>query len=79
MNRTTVTLDPGLRKRLKQEAARLGKTFQECLNDYLRLGLEASRFADRGNAAWRLPELSLGCPLVDAADREAVDRLERRP
>lgn len=79
MTRTTIALDAELRRRLKQEAARQGKTFQDCLNDYLRLGLAAGGPGERRAAAWRLPELSLGRPLIDAADRERLDRLDRRP
>ena len=79
MNRTTVSLEPTLFRRLKEEAARQGKTFQECVNAYLRLGLESFQRRERGKGHWRLPVLALGRPKIDPADREAIERLDRRP
>lgn len=78
MNRTTVSLEPGLLRCLKEEAARNGKTMQECLNEYVRLGLNAAERQKRGPSKWTLPNFSLGKPPVDPADRQSfLDWLDR--
>lgn len=72
-------MEPSLWRRLKTEAAQRGKTMQECLNEFLRLGLESASRAVTKRGGWRLPTLALGRPLVDAADRHVLDDLARRP
>lgn len=70
MQRTTIALDERIYARIKQMAEREGRYFQECANELLRLGLEA---ADRGTVPpLPLPVHSLGVPLVDIGDRDAL-------
>jgi len=78
MNRTTVSLEAGLFRRLKEEAARKGKTLQGVLNEFLRLGLEAARARKPRPAGWRLPTYALGRFKTDPADRHGLfDALKR--
>lgn len=79
MNRTTVSLEAGIFRRLKEEAARRGKTLQECLNEFLRLGLDAASARKAKPGGWRLPAHSLGPFKIDPADRQALYDALRRP
>lgn len=79
MNRTTVSLEAGMLRRLKEEAARKGKTLKDVLNEFLRLGLEAGLHRGQGRKGWHLPVFSLGKPLLDAADRQTFHNLDRHP
>lgn len=79
MNRTTVSLEPGILRRVKEEAARHGKTMQECLNEYLRIGMETCLRGKTKKKGWKLPTYSMGKPLVNFGDRHAVYDILRRP
>lgn len=59
-------------KRLKQEAARQGRTMSELVEAALRLFL---RPASNRPTAPKLPTHDLGQELVDVSDREALDRV----
>jgi Ribbon-helix-helix protein, copG family len=67
--KTTLNIDPGIMARLKQEAARQGKTMSELVESALR-----RLFSARARPA-ELPPLRTfrgGAELVDVADRRAL-------
>ncbi len=70
MKRTTVALDERLFEKIKDKARREGRPFQDCANELLRLGLEASSRSVEPPRP--LPSYSLGEARVDIADREAL-------
>lgn len=70
MKRTTMALDERLIERIRDKARRESRPFQDCANELLRLGLEAS--ARSTTPPPPLPTFSLGEALVDIADREAL-------
>lgn len=77
IRRTTVALDEITFERVLEMARRQGRTFQECVNELLRVGLEA--VGSRGNSpSAPLPVFDLGEPAVDLGDRDALyDLMER--
>ncbi len=77
MMRTTLVLDPALYARLKQQAAREGRTLSDVVERTLRLGLAALAGGHRGRVT--LPSYELGPYLVDPADRESFARLAAGP
>jgi len=77
MKRTTLILDPGLYARLKQQAAREGRTLSDVVERALRLGLDAMTGGHRARVA--LPSYELGPYLVDPADRESFAGLTAGP
>ncbi len=79
MHRTTVAIDAGLWRRLREEAARRGMTIQGCINDFLRIGLNAGSRTRSAAEPFRIPTFSMGRFLVDPADREAMEAYRRRP
>lgn len=68
MKRTTLALDPVLQRRLKEKAAREGRTLQEVANELLRQGL--ARQVPRGDYRLRLEGW-------EAEQRPGVDILDR--
>jgi plasmid stability protein len=70
--KTTLNIDDSVMKRLKQEAARRGRTMSELVEDALRLFLQHRKIP--GPQAARLPSFHGGEELVDIADREALYR-----
>ena len=77
MTRTTLVLDPALHARLKQQAAREGRTLSDVVERALRLGLAALGGGRRGRVA--LPSYELGPYLVDPARRETFGGIVARP
>ena len=77
MKRTTLVLDPALYSRLKQQAAREGRTLSDVVERALRLGLAALAGGTRGRVT--LPSYELGPYLVDPADRGAFAALVAGP
>jgi plasmid stability protein len=77
MNRTTLKLDEDLLRRLKERAAREGRTLQSLANDLLRRGL-----SDSGRGDYRLELLTWKGELqpgVDLFDRDSLfDVMEGR-
>jgi len=69
--KTTLNIDDQVVRRLKQEAARTGKTMSELVEAGLRLVL-ADRDGDGGRRLPRLPAWDSGGAKVDLADRDAV-------
>lgn len=70
--KTTLIIDDGVMKRLKQQAAREGTTISALVDAALRLFLEQRR---RPRAELPpLPTLSSGGYLVDVSDRDALYR-----
>ncbi len=70
--KTTLIIDDGIMRRLKQEAARSGRTISELVEAALRLLLDNGKTGAR-----KLPPLplhDLGKMSVDVADREALYR-----
>ena len=68
--KTTLVIDDGVMRRLREEAARRGTTISSLVEAALRALPDRS-----GEAAGELPELpafDLGRPAVDVADREAL-------
>jgi plasmid stability protein len=70
--KTTLNIDPGVMARLKQEAARRGKTMSEMVEAALRTLLDTK---DSPEALPALPSFSGGQARVDVADREALYRV----
>lgn len=72
--KTTLIIDDGVMRRLKEAAARRGTTISELVDTALRLFLEP-----KDRAATNPPLLPTwnfgGPPLVDIADREALHRV----
>ncbi len=69
--KTTLVIDDRVMRRLKQEAARQGRTISELVEAALRLMLERSKDSRKLPP---LPVHDLGKMLVDVADREALYR-----
>jgi hypothetical protein len=69
--RTTMNLDDALMARLKQEAAKQGRTMTELMESALRLMLDAPT---KPTKLPPLPSFMSGGALVDIADREALYR-----
>lgn len=82
--RTTVTLDPDVAAKLKEEARRRGTSFKETLNTSVRRGLGAAA-AEGGGAAYRVrprrldarPGVSLDRALTLAGELEDAETLRR--
>lgn len=75
--KTTLNIDDTVMQRLREEAARQGKTMSELVEAGLRRVLdEPSEYTDRVREP--LPEWHSGGAQVDVADREALyDRIDR--
>lgn len=70
--KTTLNIDDSVMARLRQEAARTGRTMSELVEMALRQLLQQRR--SRG-ALPELPRFDSGGALVDVADREALYRV----
>jgi hypothetical protein len=77
MKRTTLVLDPALHARLKQQAAREGRTLTDVVERALRLGLAALAGGQRARVT--LPSYELGPYLVDPAERASFAALTAGP
>jgi len=69
--KTTLQIDDGVMKRLKQEAAARGKTMSELVEAALRAFLLAPRSAGRKTLP-PLPKFDGGGAMVDVSDRDAL-------
>lgn len=69
--KTTLLIDDGVMKRLRQEAARTGKTLSELVEAALRSMLDHDKTRPSQNLL-PLPSFHGGSPRVDIADREAL-------
>lgn len=67
--KTTLNIDDTVVARLREEAARQGRTMSELVEAALRLLLEAE---DRTHSLPPLPQLSSGGAYVDVSDRDAL-------
>ena len=67
--KTTLVIDDGVFRRLKEEAARQGRTLSELVEAALRLMLEHS---PKPKQLPRLPVFDGGGAFVDVADRDAL-------
>ena len=67
--KTTLVIDDGIMKRLREEAARQGKTISELVEAALRLSLQSSV---KKRELPPLPHFDSGGALVDIADRESL-------
>jgi len=70
--KTTLVIDDQVMARLRQEAARQGRTLSELVESALRLLLDAPQ--PEGHALTPLPSFRGGRLLVDVADRVALYR-----
>jgi hypothetical protein len=68
--KTTLVIDDGVMRRLKEEAARRRTTISDLVEAALRALLD--RRPDRGEAVPPLPAFDLGRAQVDISDREAL-------
>ena len=76
--RTTLVIDEDLFRRLKERAAREGRTLSDVTQEVLRRGLAPAR-SPRPRRRTKLPSFRMGSPLVDVADRsQLLDILDRR-
>jgi hypothetical protein len=79
--RTTVTLEPDLEARLKEEARRRGVSFKEALNTALRAGLAGGRSATRyvvpARSMGLRPGVNLDKALQLAAEMEDTETLHK--
>jgi hypothetical protein len=72
--KTTLVIEDRVMRRLKALAAERGMTLSSVVEDFLRRGLlEASKATERAAPRRPLPSFPMGEPLVDLADREALD------
>lgn len=70
--KTTLQIDDGVFRRLKEEAARQGRTMSEMVEAGLRLLFRHRR---AGTALPPLPTFDCGPARVDVANREALSRV----
>jgi plasmid stability protein len=74
--RTTLNIDDTLIRRLRQEAARQGRTMSDMVETALRLLLRSTQKRER---VAPLPRFKSGGALVDISDRDATyDAMESR-
>jgi hypothetical protein len=74
--KTTLNIDDTVMRRLRQEAARQGRTMSEMVETALRLLLGAP---EKRDSIAPLPRFRSGGALVDVADRDALyDAMEGR-
>ena len=74
--KTTLVIEDDVMRRLKALAARRGVTLSALVEVFLRRGLrEAAELARRRVEPWNPPAFHMGEPLVDIADREALERV----
>jgi len=74
--KTTLNIDPGVMVRLKEEAARQGKTMSALVESALRLLLEKPKST---RTIRKLPTFRGGNPRVNIANRDALyDFMEQR-
>ena len=74
--RTTIALDERVIERIREKARAEGKSFQDCANELLWLGLQAAKALQRKPKP--LPVFQLGAAKVDIADRVGLcDLLEQ--
>lgn len=71
--KTTLVIDDGVMRRLKEEAARQGRTMSDLVESALRRMLESREPGSRPLPP--LPTFHGGEPLVDIADRDALYRV----
>lgn len=69
--KTTLNIDDSVMTRLKEEAARQGRTMSEMVESALRLLLQSSQ-SRRESELPALPSFRSGGHLVDVADRDAL-------
>ena len=75
--KTTLVIDEGVMRRLKQEAARQGRTMSELVEAAVRVFLEAAKKPQPELPP--LPCIDAGTPYVDLADRDSLyDAMEGR-
>lgn len=75
--KTTLVIDEGVMRRLKQEAARQGRTMSELVEAAVRVFLENAKKPQP--EAPPLPCIDAGAPYVDLADRDSLyDAMEER-
>lgn len=74
--KTTLNIDPTIMARLKNEAARQGRTMSEMVETALRLMLRGER---KRAPLPELPSFRGGRELVDIADRDALYRVMDEP
>lgn len=67
MKRTTIALDDGLIRQIKEKSLREGKNFQVCLNELLFEALEKQKHPK--NNSRKIPTFRMGEPRVDITDR----------
>ena len=72
MARTTIDLDPAVLGELKRRGAREGKTMGQVASELLARAVAEDPDVPGPDFAWRTG--SLGTPLLDLEDREAVRR-----
>lgn len=71
--KTTLTIDDGVMRRLKAEAARRGCTMSELVESALRMLLRPQPGSKQSKAP--LPTFDMGHAKVDVADREALEEV----
>lgn len=71
--KTTLSLDESVMRRLKEQAAREGRTMSELVDEALRTLLDGRR--SKPKRLRPLPRHDMGRELVDVTDRRAVLRI----
>ena len=69
--KTTLVIDDGVMRRLKEEAARSGRTLSELVEAALRTMLDHQKILPSQDLP-PLPSFHGGSPLVDISDRDAL-------
>lgn len=77
--KTTLIIDDGLMRRLKALAAQRGESVSALVQTFLLQALDEANGEGRKSAGLqKLPGYKMGEPLVDVADREALERVVDR-
>ena len=77
MPRTTLAIDTSLLREIRKLAHTQNRSMQDVVNDLLRRSLKNERQAPRRRLS--LPTFEMGAPLVDLADRHALERAMEEP
>ncbi|MBI4513046.1 MAG: ribbon-helix-helix protein, CopG family [Gemmatimonadetes bacterium] len=77
--KTTLSIDAGVLRRLKEEAARQGRTISELVEAALRAMLERDQGEEKPEDLPSLPSFDGGRAYVDVANRESLYRAMEGP
>ena len=77
MKRTTLVLEDGLVKAVRDMAHQTGRDMSSVVNEFIREGLSIRKRPSKEQ--WSLPKFSMGRPRADLADRDDLERVMENP